>query len=81
MVAVFHYITRLLESTQYWGVEGILRGVMKPKGSTFAKGREYKNMLFKENFEFQPIYSCFLGHFAPDMCSKYLSCTKCSWQL
>ena len=47
------------------GAEGVLHGVMKLKNPIFAKGREYKNMLSKEKFEFHPIYSYFLGHFAP----------------
>ena len=44
-----------LKALSTGGVEGILHGVMKLKNSIFAKGREYKNMLSKENFEFQPI--------------------------
>ena len=32
-------ISRLSEGIQYWGVEGILCGVMKLKNVMFAKGR------------------------------------------
>ena len=33
------YETRVSEGTQYWGVEGMLVGIMKLKNLTFAKGK------------------------------------------
>ena len=60
------------ESTQYWGAEGILSGVMKLMSLLLAHSEEYGNMLSQENLEFQPIWDCILGNFASDKCINHL---------